>query len=398
MKILVITSRFPYPMEKGDKHRAFHQIQELSVHHDVTLVALNHGPVDPADLAKVRRECCPRVHVVELGRVATLLSTLKALLTGVPLQVGYFRTADAAAQVDRIIAEERPDHVYCQLIRTAPYNRGLDGRGRDIPSTIDYQDAFSTSTLRRAERAKWPTNWWLRIEARRIASYEARVFDWFDRHVIISAQDRDSMTFPGAASIELVTSAVDTEDFHPMPPPEDQHDMAFVGNMGYAPNVRAASMLAEEILPLVRARRPGANVLLAGARPSRTVRNLASDDVEVSGWVDDIRDAYRSGRVMVAPLIIGAGQQNKILEAMAMGVPCVTTELVNRAIGAEPGVEIFVASTPQEFADQIVMLLEDPAVRERVAVAARDFVQRNYSWSSIGDRLDAVMSEGRRVR
>jgi len=393
VKILVITSRFPYPMEKGDKHRAFHQLQELSVHHDVTLVALSHGPVDAADLEKVRTECCPRVHVVELGRVPTLLSTAKALLTGIPLQVGYFWSASAAAEVDRIVAEEQPDHVYCQLIRTAPYNRD-----RDVPSTIDYQDAFSTSTLRRAERASWPMSWWLRIEARRIAKYEAQVFDWFDRHVIISIQDRDSLSFPGAETIELVTSAVDTDDFHPMPAPPDQHDMAFVGNMGYAPNVRAASMLAEQILPLVRQQRPSADVLLAGARPSRTVRNLAGPGVEISGWVDDIRDAYRSGKVMVAPLIIGAGQQNKILEAMAMGVPCVTTELVNRAIGAEPGVEIFIAGTPEEFATQILMLLDDPERRERVAAAAREFVMRNYSWASIGSRLDTVMSEGRRVR
>ncbi len=393
MKILVITSRFPYPMEKGDKHRAFHQLQELSVHHDVTLVALSHSAVQPEDLEKVRRECCPRVHVVQLGRVATLLSTLKALLTGVPLQVGYFQDRSAIARVERIIAEERPDHVYCQLIRTAPYHRD-----RSIPSTIDYQDAFSTSTRRRSERASAPMSWWLRLEAGRIARYEAEVFDWFDRHVIISIQDRDSLSFPGAETIELVTSAVDTEDFHPMPAPPDQSDMAFVGNMGYAPNVRAAVMLAEEILPLVRARRPDASVLIAGARPSRTVRDLAGPGVEISGWVDDIRDAYRSGKVMVAPLIIGAGQQNKILEAMAMGVPCVTTELVNRAICAEPGREIFVANTAEEFAEQILLLLDDPDLRERVATAARDFVTRNYTWASIGSRLDTVMSEGRRVR
>ena len=140
------------------------------------------------------------------------------------------------------------------------------------------------------------------------------------------------------------------------------------------------------------------DVLIAGARPSRAVRNLAGPGVEISGWVDDIRDAYRSGRVMVAPLLIGAGQQNKILEAMAMGVPCVTTDLVNRAIGAEPGREIFVANTAEEFATQILELLDDPALRERVAVEARDFVARNYSWRSIGTRLDTVMSAGRRVR
>ncbi len=393
MKILVITSRFPFPLERGDKLRAFHQIRELSAHHEVVLVALNHGPVDPAHLARVREECCPTVHVVELGRVASMISMAELFVRGRPLQAGWFRTRAAVAEVDRIIEQEQPDHLYCQLIRTAEF-----ARGRSIPSTIDYQDAFSTSTARRAERSSFPMSWLLRLEARRVARAEAAAFEDFDHQVIISTQDRDSLRFPGADHVEVVTNGVDTAEFHPMPPPDRLHDIAFVGNMGYAPNVRAAGMLVEEILPLVRAARPDADVLLAGARPHRSVRALEGPGVEVSGWIDDIRDAYRAGRVMVAPLMIGAGQQNKILEAMAMGVPCVTTDLVNSAIGATPGREIFVAGDAEEFAEQVLVLLSDAELRERVAGAARDFVTRNYSWPSIGTRLDTVMSEGRRVR
>lgn len=380
-------------METGDKHRAFHQIQELSAHHEVVLVALNEGPVAPEHLDKVRDEVCPNVYVIERSRATTLMSTAKAALTGVPLQVGYFQSPSARRQLDAIIEREQPDHLYCQLIRTAPL-----AKGRSIPSTIDYQDAFSTSTTRRAEQSGFPMNLVWRLEAARTAKYEEKVFDWFDRHVIISAQDRDSMDFAGAETIELATSAVDPEDFHPMPPPPDQRDITFVGNMGYPPNVAAAVMLADEILPLVAAERPDTTLLVAGARPAKAVRALEGGPVTVTGWVDDIRDAYRGGKVMVAPLLIGAGQQNKILEAMAMGVPCVTTELVNSAIGAEPGREILIARTPEEFSRHIVDLLASEEDRAAMSEAARQFVIDRYSWPSIGRALDEVMSRGARQR
>jgi polysaccharide biosynthesis protein PslH len=168
----------------------------------------------------------------------------------------------------------------------------------------------------------------------------------------------------------------------------------FVGNMGYPPNVAAATTLAHRILPLIQRRRPSTDLLIAGARPNRSVRRLAGPQVEVTGWMDDIRTGYRRGRVLVAPLVIGAGQQNKILEAMAMGVPCVTTELVNNAIGAEPGREILLASSVPEFAERSLELLESAERRREVADAALAFARREFSWAVVGERLDAVLRRG----
>jgi glycosyltransferase involved in cell wall biosynthesis len=361
-------------------------MRELSVSHEVVLVALSEGPVDPAHVAKVEQDCGVRVHVVSRSRLTTAWSLVRSVFTGVPLMVGYFLSPGAARRIDEIVADERPDRIFCQLIRTAEY-----GRGRAVPTTIDFQDAFSVSAQRRADRAPFGLRQLLSVEASRTRRYEAEAFGWFDHHTIISAQDRDLLRFPGAERIEIVTSAVDTEFFHPMDPPADQRDISFVGNMGYAPNVNAAELLVEEILPLVRAGRPGADVLLAGARPSRSVTRLEGPGVEVSGWVEDIRTAYARGRVMVAPLVIGAGQQNKILEAMAMGVPCVTTPLVNRAIGAEPGREIMVGEDPAALAAAILELLGSPELRRDMAARARTFVQDRYSWRSIGETLGAVL-------
>ena len=387
MKLLVITPRFPYPLERGDKLRAYHQIRQLSQHHEVTLVALSEGPVDPDALEKVSVDCCSNIHVITRSRLTTVLATLLAVLRGQPLQVGYFHSAAAARKIDQIIAEEQPDHIYCQLIRTASY-----GRKNSIPRTLDYQDAFSASMQRRADQSPVWLRWIFALEARRIARYEQQVFAWFDSQVIISEQDRDLLGFAGSEKVQVVRNGVDTEFFSPSSTPTDQRDLLFVGNMGYPPNVNAVTTLVSEILPLVRGERPQTDLLIAGARPTKAVQQLGGVGIEVSGWLDDIRSAYERGRIMVVPLVIGAGLQNKILEAMSMGVPCVTTELVNRAIGAVPDEEILIATSAQEFAQQTLRLLESPELYSRISAGGLKLVQSRYSWQAVGETLIAAFA------
>ena len=386
MKLLVVTSRFPYPIERGDKLRAYHQIRQLAGRHEVVLVALTEHEV-PADHLARLEALCARVHVVRRSRLTTLRGVATAPLRRLPLQVGYFQAPSVQAEVRAIVEREQPDHVYCQLVRTAELARGLD-----CPSTIDYQDAFSAAARRRAAHSVWGLRQVLEREADAVSRYEAESFGWFDRHVIISEQDRRLLEFDGADKVEVLPNGVDTEFFAPGDLAPDARDLVFVGNMGYPPNVAAATVLAEEILPLVQRERPGTDLLIAGARPTRAVRRLAGPRVEVTGWMDDIRTGYRRGRVLVAPLSIGAGQQNKILEAMAMGVPCVTTELVNGAIGARGGHQIQLASTPAEFAQRVLELLHDEDLRRRMADEALTFVRERYSWEAVGDQLDGVLS------
>ncbi|CAB4533903.1 unannotated protein [freshwater metagenome] len=387
MKLLVITPRFPYPLERGDKLRAYHQIRQLSQSHEVTLVALSEGPVDPEAFDKVAADCCSNIHVISRSRVTTVVSTLLAVLRGQPLQVGYFNSASAAREIDQIIAKEKPDHIYCQLIRTASY-----GRNNSIPRTLDYQDAFSASMQRRADQSPSWLRWIFALEARRIARYEERAFAWFDSQVIISEQDRDLLGFAGSEKVQIVRNGVDTEFFSPHSTPTDQRDLLFVGNMGYPPNVNAVTTLVSEILPLVREARPQTDLLIAGARPTKAVQQLAGAGIEVSGWLDDIRSAYERGRIMVVPLVIGAGLQNKILEAMSMGVPCITTELVNRAIGAVPDEEVLIASSAQEFAEQTLRLLESPELYSRISAGGLQLVQSRYSWQAVGETLSVAFT------
>lgn len=386
MKIVAVTSRFPYPIERGDKLRAHYQLRELARHHEVVLVALAEGEVDRGARGVID-DMGIRSHVVSRTRVSTVMSTGVGVLTGRPVQVGYFAAPGTRREVRRIIEDEQPDHLYCQLLRTA---WAVDGVSVD--ATIDYQDAFAAAMRRRAGQHNAVLRRVFEFEADRIGAAEAEAFGAFGRRVVISEQDRDHLEVPDPLGVAVLPNGVDTSVFARRDPdaPTDV-DVAFVGNMGYPPNVRAAHMLVKEVMPQVWARRPSAKVLLAGARPTRSVRALADSRVEVSGWVDDVRDAYRRTRLMVAPLFIGAGQQNKVLESMAMGVPCVTTQLVNNAIGAEPDRQIVLAGGGDEFASRIVDLLDSPDKCRDISDEAWEFVLAGFSWSSVGDRLSAIV-------
>ena len=385
MKILVLASRFPYPIEKGDKLRLYHQIRELSHAHEIILFALSDIRVSPDDFAEMERYCS-RIYLFPLKKTGTAWRVLRAWLRGLPLQVGYFRQPALKSRLQEIIARENPDHVYCQLIRMAGYLEGLDAP----PATLDYMDAFSLGTLRRAEKASRLLSPFLRMEARRVASWEKKVFSWFRHHTIISGQDRQVLEVESRDRIHIVPNGVDTNYFHPRPEGTQGYDLVFVGNMGYHPNIVAARFLVRAVMPLVWEVAPGVRLLIAGARPSAEVRSLAGERVSVPGWMADIRDAYAAGKVFVAPLFSGSGQQNKILEALAMGLPCITTPLVNNAIGAHPEREVLLADSAAGFASQILRLMHDTELAHALGAGGREMVCKNFSWQRSAGQLAAL--------
>lgn len=390
--VLFITARFPYPIERGDKLRAYHQIRALSAHARVVLVAIVEGEV-PAESMAMLEPHCERVHLVRKPRWTSIAGVLGGLLRGIPMQVGYFRTRAVQRRISEIVAAEAPDRMFCQIIRTA-----FAAPGSGIRSTLDYQDSMSAAASRRSELARFPLKQFWRMEADRLLRYEQKCADWFAERTIISEQDRSTLPAGLAARTTVLGNGLDADFFSPdaaVPPgeipPGESWDIGFIGNLGYPPNVTAVKYLASEVQPRVAAMRPGTTLLIAGARPTRAVEQLASDSTKVLGWVDDIRTAYAATRVMLAPLFMGAGQQNKVLEAMAMGVPVVTTDLVNNAIGAKVGHELLVASSAEEFAEQAVRLLEDEELHGRISANALDFVRQNFDWAAVGIRLASIL-------
>jgi sugar transferase (PEP-CTERM/EpsH1 system associated) len=375
MRLFFILPRVPYPTEKGDKLRAFHQIRHLAKRHEIILCALNDGTLHE-DAIPVLKKMVKAVHIIPISKASIALNLVRTLFTSQPLQVGYFYNASSVRTVRRLIDEYKPDHIFCQLIRVAEYVKGIP-----IPKTLDYQDVFSKGIERRLSTAPFWLKPFLKIEYKRLLRYEHDIFEAFDHKIIISEPDRSLIPHPRRDSITVVANGVDTTFFSPMER-EKQYDLVFTGNMGYPPNIRSAEYLVNEILPVVTPSRPDLHLLIAGANPHLRVMVLRSRHVDVSGWVPDMRECYAGARIFIAPMQIGTGLQNKLLEAMAMKIPCITSPLAFQALGAREGEDILVASDPAGYANAILSLLNDPEKAARIAQNGYDFVHRHFNWET----------------
>ncbi len=386
MKIFVLLSRIPYPLEKGDKLRAFNQIKQLSKRNEIVLCALNDDPkVSKQDAFRALQPYCQSINFVRISKLQILLGLVRAFFKGLPMQCGYFFNRKAAKKVNALIAKHKPDMLFCQLLRTAEYIRH-----KDIPKTIDYQDIFSYGMKRRADVASFLTRPIYTMEYRRLCRYEAAIFDDFDVRTIISEPDRALFPHEKRDEILIVPNGVDHEKYHPMDC-EKKYDLVFTGNMSYAPNVNAVEYLADEILPIVWKSRPETTLYIAGATPDPRVKKAASDKIIVSGWLDDIRTAYAESRVFIAPMRIGTGLQNKLLEAMSMRLPAITSPLANASLGAKPNEEILVGINAQEMAQHIITLLTDKEKADRLAQAGFDFTNRVYDWGKATEVMEEAM-------
>ncbi len=381
MKILVLLPRFPYPLDKGDKLRAYHQLVELSKRHDIHLFALSHEPVGQAQLEALK-PYCKSIHVERLPKLTCGLNVLRAFLHGQSLQIGYWTTRRAKKAYVAFVQQVQPNIIYRQMIRTMKYSGG---------GVLDFQDALSLNTQRRMERSHGLLKMILRYEYRALQRAEQEALRRFDATTVISTVDRDAID----PSVHLVPNGVDTNYFDATryPLPTTHYTLVFTGNMAYAPNVDAAYWLVKEIMPLVWKQCPyGVRVLIAGADPKPAVKALAGPRVTVSGRLDDIREAYTSARIFVAPMRIGSGMQNKLLEAMAMGLPCVTTTLAASPLGATPWEHLLVGDSAAELADLIIKLgIEE--LHDSIADAGHRFVQERYSWPAAVAPLEKILNK-----
>jgi sugar transferase (PEP-CTERM/EpsH1 system associated) len=385
-KILYFTSRIPFPLEKGDKLRAYHQIKHLSKDFDVVLCSISDIPLsENAELEL--GQYTSNIHVYQTTKLTTLINMIVAGFYSFPFQVGYFFNTGAHYFFNKVIEEEKPDHIFVQLLRMAEYALSVP----NIPKSLDYMDAFSKGIERRMLEAKGLKKLIFKIEYNRLKKYEENIFDHFNNSFIISKQDKESFSFSKAKDIIILPNGVDDEFFTPNESKPKKYDLVFTGNMSYPPNVSAVVYIAEKIMPLLIKQKEDIKFLIAGATPSASVKALQNENITVSGWLDDIRDAYNESSVFLAPLQIGTGLQNKLLEAMAMKIPCITSSLANNAIGAAHNSNIFIGNTPEEYAELVIDCLTNKEKAKVVAEAGKLHVTQNFNWPALSNELSEIL-------
>ncbi len=375
-RILFLTSRFPWPLEKGDKLRAYHFIKALSAKADIFLFAVNDTDVT-AEQLQALTPYCEEIKCCRVSKIDSAISMAGAIFKPIPFQAAYFSNSRAVSELKKFTKQFPVDALFCHLLRMGPYATALNMH----PAVIDYMDAFSKGMERYAAAAPVWMKPAAKIEAARLAVYEKELFNEFDSHTVISAQDRDCISHPDKSEIVVLPNGVDLEFYTPMNIPKKQ-ELIFLGNMAYAPNIASVVYTVKKVLPELDKLIPGSRLLIAGATPVSDVLDLSSDRVTVSGWLDDVRESLASSTIMIAPMLISIGLQNKILQAMSMKIPCVVSSLANNAIGAVHNENILVADTPEEYAAQIARLLKDEELRSRIADNAYAFVKQNFSWGA----------------
>lgn len=385
MKILYIVSRFPYPLEKGDKLRAYNQIKGLSENNEVYLYALSDANVKEEDI-KHLKEFCKEVKIFKLSKFRIFFNLLRTTFSRIPWQVGYFYSHTAQKEIDTIISEYKPEHIFCQLIRTSEYAK----KYKDIPKTLDYMDVFSKGIERRLPTVAFYMKPLYNAEQHRLVNYESTIFNYFDNKIIISEQDRELIRHPDKSKIVVISNGVDMDYFKAINL-RKEYDIIFNGNMNYPPNIESAEYLVSEILPVVVKKYPRIKVLISGANPSPKVKALASEHVTVSGWVHDIRENFAKSKMLVAPMFMSIGLQNKLLEAMALKIPCITSTLANNALKAKNGDSILIADTPEEYANHINDLIFYEDKGKMIGLNGYYFVHENYSWEKENQKLEEII-------
>lgn len=387
MKILFVTPYVPSRI----RVRPFNFIRELSRRHSVTLLAM--GAVSNGEDLQSLRAHCGEVDVVPLNRAAGLAACVTGALRGRPIQSEICRSPLLEIHVRERCASEKFDVAHVEHLRAAHL---ADNLPEGLPVVFDSVDCITLlheRTIRSSHSFR--RRLLARVELARTRKYERQCTKRFDRVLVTSDDDRDALQALGAlARIDVVPNGVDLDYFTPIEGPRDPATIVFSGKMSYHANVTAVLHFVRAILPRVRASHPDVRFKIIGSNPPREVRDLAGDPrIEVTGHVPDLRAAIGRATVAVCPVTVKVGIQNKILEAMALGIPVVASDLGARGLQTLPERDLLVADDVESFAAHLGRVLDQSGLRDSLAAAGRRYVELHHRWSSAVSRLEDAYVE-----
>lgn len=415
MRVLYIAHRIPYPPNKGDKLRSFHQIKVLSERHDIWCAAFADDPADQVYAALLHR-WCRDVCVLPLSRTRATLRGLFNLLRGGTITEAFYRDPRMTRRL-ALWAKAVPFDVVLVFSSgvacyAAPLSAGV--------KVLDFCDLDSQKWLSYAKRKRFPVSWLYRTEGRRLALRERDWLDEFDNTALISITEKADLVrdagstvaddseperaaglsqrghlrcdSPPSSRVTVIGNGVVLPSAREVPAP-DSKIVGFVGAMDYAPNIDAVNWFANAIWPAIRTEHPGARFQIVGRNPTRAVRRLAKRaDVEVVGEVPHVIDTLKAWQVSVAPMRMGRGIQNKVLEAMAAARPVVLTSQAAAGLSQRDREHLVIADTGEEIAGAVNRLLSNVALCRRLGRDSRRIVAGEHSWAREVAKLEALFT------
>ena len=392
--LLYLVHRIPYPPNKGDKIRSFHFLKALAGHYQVFLGTFIDDPEDWRYEASVK-PFCQETCIQPLNPFRSKISSLKGLLTGEPLSLPYYDNQAMQTWVNQVIKRHNIKKVLIFSSVMAQYVVN----NKKVQMIADFVDVDSDKWRQYAHKKRWPESWIYRREARELLKYEKQVIKRADAGIFVSEREAElfrSLTPEFMEKVKAVNNGVDTEYFSPenvfnSPYRPNERVMVFTGAMDYWANVDAVKWFAEQVFPAIYRKNDSARFYIVGSKPTREVQALAEKPgIVVTGTVKDIRPYLAAAALVVAPLRIARGIQNKVLEAMSMGKRIVATPAAIEGIPINDQLDLSITDEPERFAEDTCGFLEAGPLSV-VSEQNRKFVLETFSWRSSTDCLISLI-------
>ena len=393
-KLFYLVHRMPYPPNKGDKVRSYHLLKHLQQNHQVFLGTFIDDPDDEQHLGTLK-QLCPDQCVVRLDPRLAKLRSLTGLLSHEALTLGFYRDAKLKHWVSQVMQAHRIDATVAFSSAMAQY------APPDVPTLVDFVDVDSAKWIQYAASRAWPLSWLYRREGERLLAFERSVAASAQASFFVTPHEVElfkSLAPDCGLRVSAIKNGVDSDFFtvdaaRPSPFSADEQALVFTGAMDYWPNVDGVAWCVAEMLPQLQQQWPKLRFYIVGRSPTPQVLALASERVVVTGTVVDVRPYLQHAAVVVAPLRVARGIQNKILEAMAMARPVVTVPSCADAIGAGEAQGLIRADNASDFVRALSALLAQPDRTRVLGLAARQCVVNNYSWQANLSGIDACFAD-----
>jgi sugar transferase (PEP-CTERM/EpsH1 system associated) len=388
MKILFICHRYPFPPNRGGKIRPFNVIRHLSRNHEVTVASMARSKAE-AEAGLPLADYCSRTIMAVVDKRVQMARTVLYGLSAAPASMGYFYSRGLKQRIQTALDTVAYDLIFVHCSSVAPYVASVKG----APKLLDFGDMDSQKWLDIAQYRGVPMKWVFEAEGRKLMIREKRLARSFDFCTVTTRAELDTLSgYDCGVPVDYFPNGVDFDYFTPGDEEYDPNMISFVGRMDYYPNQQAMVEFCSKTLPTLRQRLPEVRLSIIGAAPSAAILALGNlPGVTVTGTVPDVRPMVRRSALTIAPLQIARGTQNKMLEAMAMGVPVVSSRTALRGVDATDGEHLLAADTPQEYVDAIESVLRSPQRRAQLSRACRERMRERHSWANSMQRLDGLL-------
>ena len=399
MRILFLTTKFPYPPDSGAKIRDFNLIKEISKEHDISLVSFIKDEGEKKNLEFLRPYCKSIEVVRERGKTSLLAGIFVSIFTEKPFTIAKFYSSVMKQKIRAALKNNEIELIHCSHLHMAQYVEDI----KDIPKILDEHNIefFLIKRYLKEQKNLIKKIFVFFLQYLKLARYESNVARKFNHCFVVSDVDKKSLeSIAPRISLSVIPNGVDVDRYKPQQGNTQSNSLVFTAVMDWFPNEDAILYFYDKVWPLIKKEIRDVRVSIVGKNPSNKILSLSRQEanIEVTGYVEDVRPYIARSSVYIVPLRIGGGSRLKILEAMAMGKTVVSTSIGCEGLNVADNENILIADSPEDFAVKAIIALKDSELRKKIENNARKLVVGQYSWDIICEKVNSVYKETAKTR